>query len=163
MPVMKRRSPLSAAAPDPNVFLIDDGTHGLFTGDDAYPDRESAGRAWRGCRREVWGMVGVGVLPQGARAHDHLSDQGVQYVYAHWNDEDFELDEALAAIAVDRAAVTDFQKRDPKGAASIADFLEQWRVVLDRAEVIARDYAARPASRREYPRWQNERGKNDDR
>ncbi len=51
----------------------------------------------------------------------------------------FPVDEVRAAIAADLATVAEFEQRDRKGAATIADFLAMWREDLRSIDAFARE------------------------
>jgi hypothetical protein len=129
--------------------LLSPGTYG-FTGDATFPDVETARKAWPDYRRETWEKACHGCLPCAAEVFDRLTVRGSALVWATWQSETFDLKAVRKALAGDRAAVRRFQRRDPKGAKTIADFLDVFLAALDRVDAEAVRIAARPADQR----WQ---------
>jgi hypothetical protein len=137
---------------NPVAFLLSDGTCG-FTGDEVFPNRESARRAWPAYRRDTWGHARRGTLPAAAGIFDALTTDGFDVVHRSWQADPFPLDQVRRALDGDRAAVRAFQARDPKGARSIADYLHVFVAHLDVVEAEAQRLAAVPRS---VPGWQRE-------
>src|SRR5262245_38191324 len=97
MPPRRRLSIVHDRRVYPICFKISDGTHG-FTGDDVFPDRESARKAWPDYRRETWAIACRGSMPVAAEVFDGFTELGARYLNQHWPDKQFDLDAALAAI-----------------------------------------------------------------
>jgi hypothetical protein len=113
-----------------------------------------ARRAWQapGVRRAVWARQHRMSVPDPARVFDHLTRGGWEFVWSHWqHEEPFSINEALRAIAADRAAVDRFEQRDRRGAKSICDFLAKWREDLGALEVIARELGTWPGDSWQRP------------
>lgn len=147
MPVRRRIEAVQERRIHPFAFKVSDGTRN-FTGQDVFPDRESAGRAWPDYRREVWATTFRGSLPCAAEIFDGLTTNGAQFVHDHWQHEVFDLDGAVAAIAVDRENVRRFEQQNPRGFRDIRDYLAIFCQYFDRAEREARRLATSTA---EYP------------
>jgi hypothetical protein len=58
-----------------------------------------------------------------------------------WQQREFPIAQALAAVEADRSTIDAFVSRDARGAAQIADYLELLRADLDTVEQTARDLA----------------------
>jgi hypothetical protein len=123
------------------AWVLSDGTRGA-TGDDVAPDRATARRVWPHYRRRVWARTCVGLVPAAAKIHDEISTSGWDELWATWRSTSFSLDAVLQGLDADRASVEAFERRDPKGAKDIADYLAQFRRYLDRVEVAARESGA---------------------
>src|SRR5262245_12567372 len=106
-----------------------------------FPTTEAARLAWQACRRAIWAETNRMGVPDPARVFDELTVGGWQYLWSSWNTTAFSLDDARAAIEADRRAVTEFERVNPKGARSIADFLGLWRADLDALGAIAVELA----------------------
>lgn len=106
-------------------------------------DRAAAEAAWHspGMRRHVWARTSRPGLPGGARLFDGLTDKAATFMAVAILRTEFDAGTLLEAVSYlngDRQAVADFEQRAPKVAASIADYLELWRAVLDQiGEAIA--------------------------
>lgn len=116
-----------------------------FFGDPLFGSVEEARRAWQapGVRRSVWARQHRMSIPDASRVFDALSRDGWQFLWSNWQLEGpFAVNKALQAVAADRETVDRFERRDPRGARSIRDYLEQWREDLATLETIARDLGA---------------------
>ncbi len=123
------------------AWILSDGTAGL-TGDDVAPDRATARRVWPHYRRAAWSHMFVGRVPCAAAVHDGLTTTGRDVLWNTWQHDSFSLSDVLEALAADRAALKAFEQNDPKGAATVEDYLLRLASEFDRIESEARRFAA---------------------
>jgi len=118
-------------------------TENPLAGGFTFASTAEARRAWPLCRRPVWARAHRLSVPLAAQVFDGLTLDGLVHVHAHWNRVgSYDLTGALKALEHDRAALTAFRGRDPKGARAIGDFLTQLEVDLELVERTARDLGA---------------------
>lgn len=135
------------------AWLIGDGTVGA-TLDDVARDRDEAAAAWPHYRRLVWSRTQLTGLSRSAEIFDGLQTSGVERLRSVWDADVLPLTAIFQALDADRAAVRRFQQRDPRGAASIADYLAVFVAGLDRVKVEARRLAGKKCAHgwmRGYP------------
>ena len=100
------------------------GSRGTCLAIRRFESPEAAQAAWPACRRPVWANCHRFHTPSAAEVFDGVTFKSVDTVRSGWNQDNFPLDAALAAVAEDRQNLAAFRSRDPQGAASICDYLE---------------------------------------
>jgi hypothetical protein len=104
-----------------------------------YGNETEARSAWEIYRRDVWAASHRMEVPRTAKLYDGLTTIGRDVIWETFSYiNGIDLDGALAGLEADRTAITRFERANPKGAYSIADFLAKWRSDLDAIESIAR-------------------------
>ena len=144
MPVRRRVSAIREQAVDPVSAFEWSMGDGLehFLGLPHYQTRTEAERAWRQVRREIWATAYRFRVPATATVFDAITDNARDQVLDSWNHVTFGLEPALAAIAEDRTSLEAFERREPRAAKQIADFLGMRRADLAVMEQTARDLAS---------------------
>jgi hypothetical protein len=123
----------------------------------AFESRRHAERAWPACRAAVWRGSHRMRIPCAAEQFDGLTRRGAELLWSVWNRDTFPLADVLAAINADRDSVSAFERREPKAAAALGRYLDQWREDLDTIERLARDLddSKVPVWRRRFPKELN--------
>ena len=149
----------TAAAPDPrHVRWLDkwgNPTEGFtrdLLGDPAFENREAAARLASVLAPGVGQRASL-AAPSAAELFNQIAFTSVDTVRSGWYQDDFPLAAALTALAEDRQNVATFRARDPEGAATSADYLEQLEADFQIVETTARALAALtgPSYRKPYP------------
>ena len=103
----------------------------------AFPSRAAAQRVWPGSRAAVWSATRRQRVPVAAQQFDGFTCRGADLLRHRWNRDDFLLNDVRAALADDRQAVEQFERRDPEAASAIAVCLLELREDLQTLEGIA--------------------------
>jgi len=111
-----------------------------FFGDQLFATAADARAAWPSCRRAVWAGTFRMNIPRASLVFDALTADGWKFLWSHWNRTPFQLAEALAAIHADRVSLAAFERRNPKGARDVADFLALWREDLATLDQLAHEF-----------------------
>jgi hypothetical protein len=128
------------------AFVWDLGDGSGFTpalGPLPFRTRDEASAAWEVVRRPGWTQTQRFKVPAAASYYDGLQTKGAEVVCSRWNISPFPLDDALAALSADRAALAAF--RGTRAAGQVADYLDVYARDLDEVERTARTLAAWPS------------------
>jgi hypothetical protein len=119
-------------------FLHDDGVgpH-RYLRTPGYATPEQARAAWRRHRRDVWLVCHRLHVPVAAKVYDEFTTDGWLELRRTVMFQVFQLDPVLEALDADEATVTAFERREPAGAATIADCLDLWRADLQMMRSLA--------------------------
>ena len=141
MPVRRRVARLETLQVNPQIFRYGSGLWTFGFDGPAYPDKKTARRAWRTCRREVWAKSRRLDRPNAAETYDGITRDGWEELWGAQHCTDFKGQsghEVVQAVERDRASVAAFRAKDPRAAKSIADFLAAYLADLDAIEAVTR-------------------------